>query len=326
MIEGQPASMKSTSELSFEHLSARPGARVAEVLSLNLAGTVTRMPLFLVNGAHDGPTLVVTAGIHGSEYVGIEAAYRFVFGIDPAQLRGQLIVAPICSMTAYAKRATYIAPPDTKNLNRCFPGNVDGTFAEVLAAWIFEKLIRRGDAYIDLHGGDLNEALVPFSIVKRTGDAALDARSVALAESFGIAEVVVSEVKGSTVSAASDSGVPAVLAEIGGQGVWSEDEVLRMLAGLRSAAAHLGMLDAPSLAQAARIFEKFGWLRSEHDGLFHPACTVGEVVRAGQNLGHVADFLGRPVQQAVAPHDGVVMFLVTTLAMNAGDPLLAVGA
>lgn len=318
--------MKSTSELSFEHLSAGPGARVAEVLSLNFAGTGTRMPLLLVNGAHDGPTLVVTAGIHGSEYVGIEAAYRFVLGVDPAQLHGQLIVAPICSMTAYAKRATYIAPPDTKNLNRCFPGSVDGTFAEALAAWIFEKLIRRGDAYIDLHGGDLNEALVPFSIVKRTGDAALDARSVALAESFGIAEVVVSEVKGSTVSAASDSGVPAVLAEIGGQGVWSEDEVLRMLAGLRSSAAHLGMLDAPSLAQPAHIFEKFGWLRSEHDGLFHPACKVGDVVRAGQDLGHVADFLGRPVQQAVAPHDGVVMFLVTTLAMNAGDPLLAVGA
>ncbi|MCX6017728.1 MAG: succinylglutamate desuccinylase/aspartoacylase family protein [Chloroflexi bacterium] len=314
------------STLVFGNLRAEPGTRVAELLPLRFADTDTRLPLFLINGAHDGPTLVVTAGIHGSEYVGIEAAYRLALGVDPAQLRGRLIVAPICSMTAYAKRATYIAPPDTKNLNRCFPGDASGSFAEQLAAWIFENLIRRGDAYLDLHGGDLNEALVPFSIIKRTTDAAVDARSLALAEAFGIAEVVVSEVKGSTVSAASDSGVPAVLAEIGGQGVWSEAEAQRMHDGLLRSLAHLGMLGMPKVAAPARIFEQFGWLRSEHDGLFHPSCKVGDFVRSGQNLGHVADLLGRPVQQAVAPHDGIIMFLVTTLAMNAGDPLLAVGA
>jgi predicted deacylase len=296
------------------------------VLDLTLAGTATRLPLFVINGAQPGPTVVVTAGIHGSEYVGVEAAYRLALGVDPAALRGQLIVAPICSMTAYAKRATYIAPPDTKNLNRCFPGSADGSFAEQLANWIFETLIRRADAYLDLHGGDLNEALVPFSIVKRSSDAALDARSLALAESFGIAEIVVSEVKGSTVSAASDAGVPAVLAEIGGQGVWSEAEAARMLAGLHSALAHVGVLGTASSRPPARIFEQFSWLRSDHDGLFRPAVKVGDTVKAGQHLGHVADFLGERVQDAVAPHDGVIMFLVTTLAMNAGDPLLAVGA
>lgn len=312
--------------LVFDSLVAEAGARAADVLSLQFAGVQTRMPLFLINGAQDGPTMVVTAGIHGSEYVGIESAYRLALGVDPAALRGRLIVAPICSMTAYAKRATYIAPPDSKNLNRCFPGDPNGSFAEQLAAWITENLIRRGDAYIDLHGGDLNEALVPFSLVKRSGDAGLDARALALAESFGIAEIVVVEVKGSTISAAAEVGVPGVLAEIGGQGVWSEAEVERMVAGLYSSLAHLGMYGVAQPAASAHLFEKFSWLRSEHDGLFHPACNVGDFVRAGQNLGHVADLLGQPVQQAVAPHDGVVMFLVTTLAMNANDPLLAVGA
>jgi predicted deacylase len=317
--------MKNTA-LEFGNLVAAPGARVADMLALEFAGTSTRLPLFLVNGAHDGPTLVVTAGIHGSEYVGIESAYRLALGVDLAALHGQLIVAPICSMTAYAKRATYIAPPDMKNLNRCFPGDPNGSFAEQLAAWITANLIRRGDAYLDLHGGDLNEALVPFSLVKRSGDADVDARALALAASFGIAEVIVVEVKGSTISAAAEAGVPGVLAEIGGQGVWSEAEVERMVAGLYASLAHLGMYGQEQPAAPLRLFEQFSWLRSEHDGLFHPACKVGDVVRAGQNLGHVADFLGRPVQQAIAPHDGVVMFLVTTLAMNANDPLLAVGA
>ncbi len=312
--------------ISVAGADAEPGARASRMLDLTFAGTATRLPLFVINGAHAGPTVVVTAGIHGSEYVGIEAAYRLALGVDPSALRGQLIVAPICSMTAYAKRATYIAPPDSKNLNRCFPGKADGSFAEQLAHWIFQTLIRRADAYLDLHGGDLNEALVPFSIVKRSGNADVDARSLALAEAFGIAEIVVSEVAGSTVSAASDSGIPAVLAEIGGQGVWSEPEAARMLDGLYRALAHAGVLGAAQAPTPARVFEQFSWLRSEHDGLFRPACRVGEIVKAGQYLGYVANLLGERVQDAIAPHDGMVMFLVTTLAMNNGDPLLAIGA
>src|SRR5262245_28829337 len=107
---------------SVATLTATPGKRASAVLDLTLAGTPTKMPLFVLNGAQDGPTVVVTAGIHGAEYVGIEAAMRLPAQTNSQQLKGQLVVAPISSMTAFAKRAIYIAPPDDKNLNRCFPG------------------------------------------------------------------------------------------------------------------------------------------------------------------------------------------------------------
>lgn len=287
------------------------------------------MPLFLLNGAHNGPTVVITAGIHGSEYVGVAAALQLARETNPADLQGQLIIAPISSMTAFAKRAIYIAPPDNKNLNRCFPGKAEGSFAEQLAYWIFEHLIKRADAYLDLHGGDMNEALVPFSIVQRSKDVVLTEKAIALAGAFGIPLILAVDdaVKGGTFSAAADAGIPAVLAEIGGQGLWSATEVQEMLHGLQRALAHLGAIstNAPPPPKA-RVLEEMAWLRSDHDGLFYPSCAVGDEVQTGQNLGVVRDYLGNDVQIATAPVSGTVLFLVTTLAMNAGDPLLSVGA
>lgn len=310
-------------------LTAQPGERASAVLDLAFAGTPTRLPLFVLNGAHDGPTVVITAGIHGAEYVGIAAAMELARTTDLRLLHGQLIIAPISSMTAFAKRAIYIAPPDNKNLNRCFPGKADGSFAEQLAHWLFANIISRADFYLDLHGGDLNEALVPFSIVQRSKDATLTNKALALAAAFGIPLILAVDdaVKGGTFAAASDADIPAVLAEIGGQGLWPSHEVQDMLTGLHRALAHTGSLAIGAFEPVpVRVLEQMAWLRSEHDGLFYPQCKVGDVVAADQILGVVCTYLGEIVQYAKAPCDGTVLFLVTTLAMNIGDPLLSVGA
>ena len=317
----------SKAPLEVAGLSAAAGQRAQGVLELEFAGAATQLPLFLLNGAQPGPTLVVTAGIHGAEYVGIETAYRLAMRTDPAQLRGQLIVSPISSMGAFKKRSIYLCPPDDKNLNRMFPGDPMGSFAQQLAHWIFTTLIQRADCYLDLHGGDLNEALLPFSIVRRSGDAALDAKSLALAQVLGLPYVVASVVKGSTYASASAAGIPAVLAEVGGQGLWPEEQVQQMGDAVQRALLHLGLSDAPVQAAPCKpvLLEEMIWMRSDHDGLFYPSVKVGDAVKAGQPMGHVSDYLGRQVQALQAPADGAILFLVTTLAMNQGDPLLAVG-
>jgi len=74
------------------------------------------------------------------------------------------------------------------------------------------------------------------------------------------------------------------------------------------------------------LLERFLWLRSEHDGFWYPATAVNELVNAGQNLGVIKDYEGRVLQTAISPADGIVLFMVTSLAINRGDPLLAVGA
>lgn len=316
-----------SSELVVAGLRAAPGGRVAQVLDLSLAGVATQAPLFLLNGAHAGPTVVITAGIHGAEYTSIETAYRLAREIDPAGVHGRLVVAPIASMTAFRRRAIYICPPDDKNLNRLFPGDPAGSFAQQLAHWLFDNLVRHADAFIDLHGGDLNEALTPFSIIYRSGRAELDAQSLALAQAFGLPYIVESVRGGSTYAAAVDAGIPAMLAEVGGQGLWPPAHVQQMVNGAYRALAHLGLLEAVEVPPAppTHVLGEMVWLRSRHDGLFYPAVSVGEQVQEGQTLGRIADYLGQVVEEVKAPASGPVLFLVTTLAMNNDDPLLAVG-
>lgn len=314
-------------DLQLESLVAKPGERVYGTYNLNLDGNETHVPIFLINGAQDGPTLAVTGGVHGAEYASIEAALRLGQSLDPAKLHGRVIIVPVVSMPAYKARSIYVVPFDGKNLNRQFPGDAEGSASEQLAHWLTFNVIKQADAFIDLHGGDLNEALVPFTIFQKTGDDATNAKSLELARVFGIKYLVGSEVKGSSVSAAASLGVPGILPESGGQGIWEPHHIDALSDGLERVMRHLGMIDGgTSDARETVVMNQFVWLRSEHDGCYYPEVRVGDTVQAGQSVGKVAGFDGTTLQSVTAPVSGAVLFLVTTLAINNGDPLLAIGA
>lgn len=230
-------------------------------------------------------------------------------------------------LPAFTARSIYICPLDGKNPNRVFPGNPDGTASEQIADWVFRNVISQADYYVDLHGGDLIEALVPFTIFFRTGDKRVDDKSLEMAKVFGIHFLMCSETAGSTFCAASRAGIPSILAESGGQGIWTPEHVADHTNGLNRLMRHLGMISggAPQ-AVPFTLLERFLWLRSEHTGFWYPDVAVNEKVKSGQNLGWVKDFEGRVLQTAISPADGVVLFIVTSLAINETDPLLAVGA
>ena len=163
-----------TTDLEVGGLKAVPGQRLAGTLTAPVIDADVQVPIFLVNGVHPGPTLVVTGGIHGTEYTSVEAALRLGRSLDPGQLRGQVIVAPITNPSSFSARSIYITPADGKNLNRQFPGMARGTYTQVLAHWLFTEIISKGDVYVDLHGGDMIEALVPFVLHYRSGNAEVD--------------------------------------------------------------------------------------------------------------------------------------------------------
>ncbi len=313
--------------LEFSGLEVEPGQSLGEMLSITIAGVNVQLPVFLINGVGTGPTLCITAGIHGSEYPSVESALRLGQTLDPTSLQGQVIIIPISNPVAFATRSIYVTPPDGKNLNRQFPGNSQGTFSQALAYWLFQNVIRRGDYYIDLHGGDMIEALLPFGSYFHTGNAEVDRAAEGMAKSFGLPYLVLSDRKaiaGATHMEAAEAGVPAILEETGGQGVWDDETVQILTDGLHRVLAHLGMTTpVPEVAEPKR-FDGWSWLRSEHNGLYYPTVKVGEQVTEGQDLGRVADVFGNTLQSIQAPQSGVVLFLVTSLAMNSGDPLLAI--
>jgi predicted deacylase len=269
----------------------------------------------------------VTGGVHAAEYASIAAALDFGRSLDPASLRGRVIVVPVMNMPAFTARSIYVCPLDGRNLNRVFPGDAHGTASEQIADWVFRNVISQADYYVDLHGGDLIEALVPFTIFFRSGNERVDKMSLEMAQVFGIHFLVCSETPGSTFCAASRAGIPSILAESGGQGIWTPEDVALHTNGLHRLMRHLDMTaGGPPEPMPFTLLERFLWLRSEHAGFWYPAVAVNEAVKVGQNLGCVKDCEGRVLQTAVSPADGVVLFIVSSLAINDTDPLLAVGA
>ncbi len=294
---------------SFTDLKLRPDVGA----DIEVAGRVIR-------GARPGATLLVTAGVHGAEYASIEAAVR-VMNTDPQALAGTLVVLPIVNPPAYTARSIYINPIDGKNLNRSFPGRADGTYAERLAHWLTTTFIARADAFLDLHGGDLVEALEPFSIAP-AGDEA----SLALGRAFGLPHLTVSEGQVMSIAAARQHGVPAIIAEAGGQGQWPETAIAPLVDGVRRVLGHLGMLGAAPEPLPIQLHAALAWMSAPVGGLWYPAARVGESVPEGQTVGVIRDVFGETLAELRASAGGTVLFAVTSLAMNEGDPLYGIGA
>lgn len=315
--------------LAVAGLSAMPGERLTGLLEVDLGTAVVTVPIVLVNGAGTGRRVGITAGIHGAEYVSIAALRQVSMELDPAALDGSIVAVLTANPAAFAARSIYLNPLDMKNLNRVFPGDPAGSASQRLAAWIDQNVIAGSDLFIDMHCGDMNEALVSFTGMELTGDSVVDTLSRRVAEAYGLDYLLVGTLPGSTTTSAATRGIAAVLGEVGGLGQWPEADVARHAAGLRRALVAAGVL-APGQATgpagvSSQLLTQEAWLRSEVTGYWQPLVAVGAAVAAGQLLGEVRDAFGAILQSVPAPIDGVVLFLVTSLAMNSGDPLLAIG-
>jgi hypothetical protein len=313
--------------LTVGSLSAQPGEKKFGVNEFMVYGQPYRLSMWLVNGRDAGPTLVVTGGVHAAEYASIAAALEVGRSLDPGRLRGRVIVVPLMNVAGFSVRSIYICPVDGKNVNRVFPGNASGTASEQIANWMFQNVMKQANYYVDLHGGDLIEALVPFTIIFRSGNEQVDQVSLEMAKVFGIHYLVRSETPGSTYATTTRAGIPSILAESGGQGIWPPEDVARLTDGMNRLMRHLKMIPGPAPEPTPyTLLDQFLWLRSEHDGFWYPAVSVGDTVKAGQDLGRVTDYEGKILQSVKCPADGRVLFLVTSLAINKTDPFLAVGA
>ncbi len=284
-------------------------------------------PVLEVVGARDGPRLSLLAGVHGCEYPAIAAVRRFISEIDARQLSGSILAVPIVSPTSFAARSAFVVPEDGRNLNRSFPGDPDGSFTEALADHVFHAFIEPADLLIDLHGGDLFEALEPFVIYDASP---CEETAERLARAYGLKYVIrnrASELAATTSGAAAAAGIPAIIAEVGGCGLLVEQDVQRHLRGLRGALAAAGMLDGqPSNGQVEQVLiGTFTWLRCNRGGWWQAEVTAGESVNEGQRLGAILDPFGEQQETISAPHAGVVLFLTTSPAVATDGLLLAVG-
>jgi predicted deacylase len=288
-------------------------------------------PYTVVCGAQDGPHVALISGVHPAEYPAIESNIRFTRNLDPSRLRGTVVSLPLIDVPAFLPRSPFVCPIDGKNPNRFFPGNPNGTFSEVMDDAIFQAVIDPADVLIDLHGGDMVEALVPFSIYSVSGNEDVDARSVALGRAFGLPYLVASRpqpggIGGTTAHAAAAAGIPSIIAEAGSSGLLTEPETQMMVDGIGNALRSLGMLDGEVRVSEPIEIDQFTWLRSPVEGMWYPSVEVGAQVREGQNIGRIGNLYGDTLAEINAPHAGVILFITSAPAMPHDGLIIAVGA
>jgi uncharacterized protein len=285
-------------------------------------------PCFEARGRRDGPRLSLIGGVHGCEYSSIAAVRRVMETLDTDALAGSVVAVPVVSLASFKARSPFVVPADGRNLNRSFPGAYDGSYTEVLARSIFDALIAPADAVVDLHGGDMVEALEPFTLYD---ESPVEARARGLALAFGLPYVVreaasASGLGGMTSTAAAAAGVPAIIAEAGGRGQLEEPAVALLARGVENVLRHLEMLPGePEPPATPRSVGRFLWLRCEHEGWWDAAVGAGDEVAEGDRLGRVLDLHGRELEAVRAPADGVVLFLTTSPAVAADGLLLGLG-
>jgi uncharacterized protein len=263
--------------------------------------------------------------------VPMAAVRRWTRDLEQREFSGRIRAVPILNVTAFRARSPFVVPEDGKNLNRCFPGNPDGTLADRLAYAAFTELITGSDAVIDAHCGDMVEALEPFTLYE-AGTAEATARDMAMA--YGLGYVIRQErgpdraVGGTSSGAAAEAGIPAITAEVGGCGLvegWAVDTHER---GLNAVLTQLGMTTGGEITGTeTTVLTRFIWPRCQRAGFWDAAVAAGEKVSEGQVLGTVSSLDGSELYETItAPSDGVIIFLTTSPAVADDGLLLGLGA
>jgi len=291
-----------------------------------------RLPVSVLQGAAPGPVLALVAGTHGYEYAPILALQRIRQTLDPARLRGTLLLVHVVNPHSFFGRTIYYSPADGKNLNRVFPGRRDGTLSERIAWTITTEVIERADYVIDLHAGDGNEALWPYVYMPVTGDRELDEATRGLAVAFGLDHIVIDEAPlrdpGDSLyvdQTALTRCKPAITTETGQLGSDDERWVALAESGALNVMRHLGMLPGPPRENNGIVWlSGYQVVTSPEDGLFRAAVRDGYAVAEGGLLGVLHDVFGKEIAEIRAPFAGVVNYVVATSPVTRREPVAMV--
>jgi predicted deacylase len=308
---------------------SNPGKTTRFLTADSREGEQVRVPVATVTGAAEGPRLLVVAGVHGSEYVGIHATRLLFQETDPAALHGTLVTVPCFGVPAFYGLAAHTSPVDGLDPGRAFPGDPDGSYTQRAAHLVWSDLVEGSAAVIDVHGGDLEEHLVEYSQITRSGDEEVDRAGEELARSLGFPLFVraprpkdVSGGSGLFVAAAAN-GIPGVLAEAGSHGELDHALARAYCDALRGALVHLGMLDGelPGTREP-QVLHRFEGVRAPVEGFWMPACRKGDTIRAGQAIGEIHDLFGEKLADVVSHEGGVILGVISTPARREGDMLI----
>lgn len=270
-------------------------------------------PVLIVNGSRPGPTLCLTAAVHGDELNGIEMVRRVMHELRPNRLSGAVIGVPIVNLQGFKSGTRYL--PDRRDLNRYFPGNPHGSAASRIAFSFFTEIVSHCTALVDLHTGSFERANLPQL---RANMSIPDVAT--LTEGFGSTVIINSVPRAGTLRhEATKAGIPTVTLEAGGPARLEPSEVKHGVKGIETLLNTLGMVDKISLwGNPEPIYFRTKWIRADRGGILLNEVELGSQVAKGDLLGTISDPITNAQTQVYAPAEGRIIGLARNQVVMPG--------
>lgn len=320
--------------ISIGDISSAPGERVSGTVPITSDENSTFVPITIVNGKKPGPTLVLLAGIHGSEYSPIIAVQNLMPTIEPDDISGAIIAIHVANMPAYIGRTIYISPADGKNLNRVFPGKANGTLTERIAYFLTNEVYPHADVVLDIHSGDGNEQLRPSWVgyYSEEDDKEVVEASRKMAMVFGLEYA--NAFRGNLTpkskaiwggSAAVAMGIPSIDVEAGGMGIINHYAIEQIETGIRRIMDHMKIKPSglPPVSEPT-IFGLRHSVNAPTDGSWFPLVDTEKMVEEGELIGYMTDWYGNRIFEARAPISGMLILRLEAPPVSEGELLLTV--
>ena len=304
------------------------GTEVAAGTSQRLSWTATELfegvpvstPVLVINGEKPGPTLCLTAAIHGDELNGIEMVRRVMYDIEPDKLSGTVIGVPIVNVQGFRRGSRYL--PDRRDLNRHFPGNASGSAAARIAHSFFENIVAHCDALVDLHTGSFERANLPQIRADLR-----DPDIVTLTQGFGATVILHSTPGVGTLRyAATEAGIPTLTLEAGGPLQLELSEVKHGVKGIETLISSLGMMRKRRLwGDPEPVYYRSTWVRADSGGILFSDVSLGSTVRKGDLLGTITDPMSNERVEMHAPYPGRIIGMARNQVVMPGFAAFHVG-
>lgn len=304
-------------------LEVAPGeARTVDLpVSVLSNHTPIALPVHVVHGRREGPTMFVSAAVHGDEIIGVEIIRRLLRAREVRRLRGTLLCVPIVNAFGFISHTRYL--PDRRDLNRSFPGSQRGSLAAQLAHLFLNEIVKRSDFGIDLHSAAIHRTNLPQLRVS-----SIQPRLRELAEAFGAPVVVISRLReGSMRQAAQEEGVDVMVYE-GGEGLRFDEFAIRAgVKGVLRVMGHLEMANSRrvSTSKVKPMFtDTTSWIRAPAGGVLRAYRTIGESVAAEETIGVISDPFGESETEIQSSAKGLIIGRTNLPVVNQGDALFHV--
>jgi predicted deacylase len=261
------------------------------------------MPVHVIHGRRDGPTVFVSAAVHGDEINGVEIIRRLLHSAALRRLAGTLLLVPIVNLFGFHNRSRYL--PDRRDLNRSFPGNDSGSMASRLAHVFSTEIVAQADIGIDLHTAAVHRVNLP-QVRADISDPVLKP----LAQAFSAPVLLHSAPpEGSLRAAAAQLGASVMVYEAGEALRFDERSIRVGLRGVLHVLNQLGMLARPRgrVTRPSAELRSSSWLRAPQSGVLRAQVGLGDLVAGGDTLALVADASGASEMRLTAPYDGVII-------------------